>query len=150
MSWRRYHDDRGRAPQDAADISARLARRGDRAPVARSEWVDRITSMGGPPDPMTRLVLLALASAMRRDDRCGSMTAITQDRIAQRAAVSVRTVRDRIAWADAHGWVRIAGHRRRVYTATVPMGHTMPVSHRRAMPDTPAASVVPIRPRGGR
>lgn len=84
-------------------------------------WVEAITSGDGPADPLSRLVLLAMAAAMRRGAPGQTGTRMTHVEIAQRTRLSERTVRGRIAWAAHHGWVRIDGPRtRRVYLATVP------------------------------
>jgi len=90
----------------------------------RWQWRELIASEHGPANPSTRLVLLVLALHMNQD---GANAFPSQQLIATRSGLSVRSVRTHLALAAAAQWVRIYQKRRsgqnwfiHEYVATIP------------------------------
>lgn len=93
-------------------------------PVDRMRWREAIMSELGPPNPLARIVLMAVSMPMHND---GTGAWEAQTKIADRAAVGLRTVKRHLEIAERHGWierktVKVAGRqwRRTEYSACVP------------------------------
>jgi hypothetical protein len=134
MGW----SDRHAARRTVDGIIDSLSLAPQRIIVSRTSWVACITSPHGPGDPITRLVLLGVASAL---DRGQDTVALTIADITSRTALGERAVRTHLRRASAERWIRITGPRtRRAYGPCVPadIRHRMPVRAvpmRRVMPD---------------
>jgi hypothetical protein len=90
----------------------------------RWEWRELFASEHGPADPSTRLILFVLALHMNQQ---GDTAFPSQETIAKRSGLSVRSVRTHLDHAVNGGWLRISKKSRRgqawfvhEYTATIP------------------------------
>jgi hypothetical protein len=73
-------------------------------PVDLCTWRDVLLSENGPPDPLTRLVLLAIGQHMKAKEEHGCAWP-GQELIAERSGVALRSVRRHLEKAAAGGWV---------------------------------------------
>lgn len=114
------------AREAAEDVLDRVTGR-DRVVVPPRRWIRHVISDAGPPDPITRHVLLTLAAVMPDGD---AGARVSHAQVARLTALGERTVRDRIAWAIRHAWLAADGPRtRRRYHPAIP------VAMRRVVPD---------------
>jgi Helix-turn-helix domain len=74
----------------------------------RWSWCDLIASKYGPTDPSTRLVLLVISLHMNAQ---GESAWPSQEHVAERAALSVRSVREHLKRAERAGWISVMQRR---------------------------------------
>jgi hypothetical protein len=74
----------------------------------RWSWCDLIASKHGPTDPSTRLVLLVISLHMNAQ---GERAWPSQNHVAERSALSVRSVREHLKRAESAGWISVKQRR---------------------------------------